>query len=53
MIGAMAALPQPIAPAAGCAGDASSPVRAAGAAVEVKSQPRGREIRPLQLLDQE
>src|SRR6187549_3595730 len=38
------------------AGDASRPVRAAGAAgaaVEVTSQPRGRKIRPLQLLDQE
>ena len=39
---------QPVArrPAAGCAGDSSCPVGAAGAAVEVKSQPRGREIRP-------
>ncbi len=54
-LGGRRRLAQPVArwPAAGCAGDASSPVGAAGAAVEVKSQPRGREIRPLQLLDQE
>ena len=35
------------------AGAPAAPVGAAGAAVEVKSQPRGREIRPLRLLEQE